>query len=175
MASIDILKERAENMRKNPTFHEKKFAERMELAGIFYKSQRIIGNFIVDFLIGRTIVEIDGCSHFETFQAQYDSERTAYLESRGYSVIRVRNEHVVSFDMNRIKPKRRKSNMCPKSQRQPSKQRISESKERKAEIKDKPKKTIQITEPIIRPQISKQPRFSYAELRKGAPTLQKAV
>lgn len=109
MRNIERLKERAENMRKNPTFHEKKFAERMENEGLFFKSQVIIGNYIVDFLIGKTIVEIDGYSHFEAEQAAYDVQRTNYLESKGYNVIRVRNESVVSFDMSKLKEKRKHS------------------------------------------------------------------
>lgn len=105
MKNRDILHERAENMRRLPTFHEKKFRDRLELAGIFFTSQKVIGRYIVDFCIGRTIVEIDGASHYEADQAQYDSERTTYLKGLGYSVIRVRNENVVSFDMNLLKQK----------------------------------------------------------------------
>lgn len=105
MRNTEVLKERAENMRKNPTLHEKKFKDRLEMAGIFYKCQWIFGNCIVDFLIGKTIVEIDGYSHFEADQAAYDKQRTSYLNGLGYAVIRVRNEHVVSFDMNKLKSK----------------------------------------------------------------------
>lgn len=163
-------------MRKNPTLHEKKFADRMELEGIFFKSQKVIGNFIVDFLVGRTIVEIDGYSHFEAEQAVYDEERTKYLESKGYVVIRVRNENVVSFDMSRLKekPKRPKSDRCPKSERQPTSTKRNEIleasgieyMERIEAIKKKnANRTVSITPPTIpppRPQI----RFTYATLKK---------
>lgn len=103
MRNIDVLKERAENMRMRPTFHEAKFKERLEMAGIYYKTQWVIGNYIVDFLVGITVIEIDGRSHFEEEQAQYDKNRSAYLSRLGYRIIRVRNEHVVSFDMSRLK------------------------------------------------------------------------
>lgn len=175
MSNIDILRERAENMRKAPTYHEKKFADRLELSGIFYKSQWVIGRYIVDFLIGKIVVEIDGYSHFETFQAAYDEERTKYLESKGYKVIRVRNNDVVSFDMNRLKPpKKYKSGKCQKSQRQPSKERLAEiNRRRSAEmqkhiesIKQKSKrKTIEITPPI-HIKTDNKTRFSYSEMRK---------
>lgn len=103
MRNIEVLKERAESMRMAPTFHEKKFKERLELAGINYKTQWVIGNYIVDFLVGNTIVEIDGRSHFEADQAQYDKQRTSYLKGLGFKEIRVRNENVVSFDMNMLR------------------------------------------------------------------------
>ncbi len=105
MRNIERLHERADNMRHKPTFHEKKFKERLEMAELNYISQKVIGNYIVDFVVGKKIIEIDGASHFEAHQAVYDKERTDYLEKCGYEVIRVRNEHIVSFDMNRLKIK----------------------------------------------------------------------
>lgn len=85
MRNTERLRERADNMRAMPTFHEKKFAGRLEMADIFYKSQWIIGNYIVDFLIGKVIVEIDGYSHFEADQHDYDNKRTSRVGIYRYS------------------------------------------------------------------------------------------
>lgn len=114
MRNIEILKERAENMRRKPTFYEAKFKERLELFDLDYKTQWVIGNYIVDFIVGNKIIEIDGSSHFEPEQAQYDIERTSYLEGLGYSVIRVINENVIFFDLNKLKEniKKEKSIIC---------------------------------------------------------------
>jgi very-short-patch-repair endonuclease len=60
------------------------------------RRQHPIRNFIVDFYCAqaRLCIEIDGPSHLETEQAEYDAERTAFLEEFGYHVIRFSNEDV---------------------------------------------------------------------------------
>lgn len=40
------------------------------------------------------LIEIDGASHFEQSQMEYDAARTEYLESKGYKVIRFTNNDV---------------------------------------------------------------------------------
>ena len=40
------------------------------------------------------LIEIDGESHFEPGQAEYDKARTEYLEELGYKVIRFANNEV---------------------------------------------------------------------------------
>lgn len=109
MSKRDVLLERAENMRKNPTTHERKFQDRLDVSGMPYRTQWVIGRYIVDFLVGKTIVEIDGDNHYEVMQAHYDKERTEYLNGLGYAVIRIRNRCVASFDMRRLSPKVKKS------------------------------------------------------------------
>ncbi len=41
----------------------------------------------------KLIIELDGSQHLE--QEEYDEERTAYLESQGYKVIRFWNKQVM--------------------------------------------------------------------------------
>ena len=55
-----------------------------------------IGNYIVDFCAPRRklIIELDGSQHLE--QAEYDEERTRYLETRGYKVLRFWNNDVMN-------------------------------------------------------------------------------
>jgi len=43
---------------------------------------------------------VDGASHLEPEQAEYDATRTAYLEELGYKVIRFTNEDV-RYNINR--------------------------------------------------------------------------
>jgi very-short-patch-repair endonuclease len=53
-----------------------------------------IGNYIVDFVSikKKLIIELDGSQHLE--QQEYDADRTAYLESLGYKVVRFWNNQV---------------------------------------------------------------------------------
>ena len=54
------------------------------------RRQHPIGRFILDFYCAeaRLAIEIDGDTHAAPDQAAYDSARTAWLEDRGYQVIR---------------------------------------------------------------------------------------
>ena len=60
-----------------------------------FRRQQPIGKYIVDFACfeKRLIVEVDGGQHCE--RAAYDSERTAWLESRGFRVLRFWNDEVL--------------------------------------------------------------------------------
>jgi very-short-patch-repair endonuclease len=42
----------------------------------------------------KLVIEIDGDSHAEPDQVNYDKARTEWLEERGYKVIRITNEDV---------------------------------------------------------------------------------
>jgi very-short-patch-repair endonuclease len=68
------------------------------LEGIHFRNQHAIGSYIVDFCAPRKklIIELDGSQHLE--QVEYDAERTRYLESKGYKVIRFWN-HAVMKDI----------------------------------------------------------------------------
>ncbi len=59
------------------------------------RRQEPIGKYIVDFLCyrRRLVVELDGGQHQE--QADYDNERTRWLKSRGFKVIRFWNDDVL--------------------------------------------------------------------------------
>jgi very-short-patch-repair endonuclease len=54
------------------------------------------GNYIVDFVSikNKLVIELDGSQHLE--QTEYDIERTRYLESQGYKVIRFWNNDVLN-------------------------------------------------------------------------------
>lgn len=61
-----------------------------------FRRQHPIEVFIIDFYCARAklLIEIDGESHFEETQMQYDQARTEYLESLGYKIIRFTNDDV---------------------------------------------------------------------------------
>jgi very-short-patch-repair endonuclease len=88
----------ARRMRKNLTDAEKKLWRYLRLRNIGgnkFRRQQSIGKYIVDFvcLEKKLIVEVDGGQHSEN--VAYDSERTAWLESEGYRVLRFWNNEVL--------------------------------------------------------------------------------
>jgi len=62
--------------------------------GVKFRRQAAIGSFVVDFVCftHRLIVELDGSQHVTEEGKSHDSQRTAWLEARGYRVIRFRNQ-----------------------------------------------------------------------------------
>jgi very-short-patch-repair endonuclease len=64
--------------------------------GIDFRRQHAIGPFITDFCAPRQklIIEVDGSQHLE--QLEYDAERTTFLESKGYRVLRFWNSTVMN-------------------------------------------------------------------------------
>jgi very-short-patch-repair endonuclease len=59
-----------------------------QLAGHYFRRQVAIGTYIVDFICvkSRLIVEVDGSQHLNA--VEHDQVRTAWLQSRGYRVLR---------------------------------------------------------------------------------------
>jgi very-short-patch-repair endonuclease len=66
------------------------------MGNVHFRNQHAISNYIVDFCAPRKklIIELDGSQHLE--QKEYDEERTKYLESKGYRVLRFWNNDVMS-------------------------------------------------------------------------------
>jgi very-short-patch-repair endonuclease len=67
------------------------------LGGYKFRTQVRVGGFYLDLVCParRLVVEIDGGQHGEARQAQYDAERTRYLEANGYRVLRFWNNDVL--------------------------------------------------------------------------------
>jgi very-short-patch-repair endonuclease len=61
-----------------------------------FRRQHPIDFFIIDFYCAeaKLLIEIDGPSHLEKEQKDYDQARTEYLETIGYKVIRFTNDDV---------------------------------------------------------------------------------
>ena len=66
------------------------------MAGVKFRRQHAIGPYVVDFACPERmlVVELDGGQHVE--QARYDADRTAWLRSRGYDVLRYWNDDVLA-------------------------------------------------------------------------------
>lgn len=89
--------ERARALRKELTPAERKLWSVLrgnKLNGVSFRRQHAIGNYIVDFVSikKKLIIELDGSQHLK--QTEYDEERTRYLESQGYKVIRFWNNQI---------------------------------------------------------------------------------
>ncbi|KKP97634.1 MAG: hypothetical protein US25_C0005G0007 [Candidatus Moranbacteria bacterium GW2011_GWE1_36_7] len=64
--------------------------------GYKFRRQHSIGKYIVDFYCSekKLIIELDGWQHREEVNDGYDIERTKFLESLGYRVLRFWNNDV---------------------------------------------------------------------------------
>ena len=90
---------RAGELRKEPTPAEAKlwaYLRRLRGDGVHFRRQHAIGRYIVDFCAPRRklVIEVDGSQHLD--RQEYDACRTAYLESRGYRVVRFWNSTVMN-------------------------------------------------------------------------------
>ena len=89
---------RAVELRKESTPAERKLWSRIrnDQLGVTFRRQHAVGNYIPDFCSpkAKLIIEMDGSQHLE--QEEYDEERTKYLESQGYKVIRFWNNQVMN-------------------------------------------------------------------------------
>ena len=93
------MMQRASELRQNQTEAEAKLWARLRahrMAGVQFRRQYAIGNYIVDFCAPRRklIIEVDGSQHLD--QGEYDLERTTYLDSLGYRVLRFWNNEVMN-------------------------------------------------------------------------------
>ena len=90
---------RAGGLRRELTAAERRlwgYLRGNKLDGVSFRRQHAIGGYIVDFVSiqKKLVIELDGSQHLE--QGEYDLERTAYLASQGYKVIRFWNNHVIN-------------------------------------------------------------------------------
>ena len=89
---------RAIELRKELTPAEGKLWSRIrnDQLEVNFRRQHAIGKYIPDFICieKKLIIELDGSQHLE--QEEYDQERTQYLESQGYKVIRFWNNDVMN-------------------------------------------------------------------------------
>ena len=91
--------EKARILRKNMTKQERilwTFLRKKNINNLKFRRQYPIGNYIVDFICNekKLIIEIDGGQHNENKNITYDQERTKYIESKGYKVIRFWNNDI---------------------------------------------------------------------------------
>ena len=89
---------RARDLRKDSTKAERVLWTHLrdrQLAGHKFRRQVPLGSYVVDFVCfeRRLVIEIDGGHHGE--QADHDRERSEWLESQGFQVLRFWNNEVL--------------------------------------------------------------------------------
>ncbi|MCF7965400.1 endonuclease domain-containing protein [Methylobacter sp. Wu8] len=92
------MKELARSLRRNQTDAEQVMWGRLrnrQMLGCKFRRQQVIGSYIADFLCmePKIIIELDGSQHWE--QQEYDEQRSRYLQSVGYRVLRFWNNEVL--------------------------------------------------------------------------------
>jgi DNA polymerase-3 subunit alpha len=111
------LIDKAQELRKNMTDAERVLWHKInkEQLGVKFRRQHPIDPYIVDFICleKKLIVELDGGQHNE-MQKDYDEQRTAFLQTQGYAVLRYWNNevlenidgvlHTIVFELNTIPP-----------------------------------------------------------------------
>ena len=90
---------KARELRHQSTDAERKLwsvLRNRQLDGYKFRRQVPIGNYTVDFVCfaKKVIVEVDGGQH--QARAEYDEQRTRWLESRGFRVVRFWNNQVLN-------------------------------------------------------------------------------
>ena len=117
-----VLQERALQHRNYPTQAEAVLWEYLKgnRLGAKFRRQHLIGQYIPDFvcLSKQLIIEVDGGYHFIGDQIISDEQRTAYLESFGYHVIRFTNEEVLADTQNVLQKIRQIMNHLNKQNKQ---------------------------------------------------------
>jgi very-short-patch-repair endonuclease len=89
----------AKQLHRNPTSAETKLWAELRahrMGNVHFRNQHAVGKYVVDFCAPRKklIIELDGSQHLE--QEEYDAERTAFFESKGYRVLRCWNQDVMN-------------------------------------------------------------------------------
>ncbi|MBI4786230.1 MAG: DUF559 domain-containing protein [Chloroflexi bacterium] len=98
--SSKAMQHRARELRRAMTPAERKLWQHIRdgQLGVQFRHQHAVGPYIVDFFCAKSklVVEIDGDSHADPEQAEYDAERTEWLNAqKHYRVIRFWNSEVL--------------------------------------------------------------------------------
>jgi len=93
------LTQAARELRKNSTDAERllwKYLKAKQLDGLKFRRQEQIGRFIADFVCfeQKLIIEADGGQH--ALEAEKDQERTVWLNTQGFTVLRFWNNEILS-------------------------------------------------------------------------------
>ena len=96
---MNYLNEKARELRKNMTPQERKLwniLKNKQFYGYRFRRQFPIERYIVDFVCRekKIVIELDGGQHNQPNDIQYDVERTAFLNSEGYQVLRFWNNDI---------------------------------------------------------------------------------
>jgi very-short-patch-repair endonuclease len=94
------LKDRRRSLRNEPTRAEKEMwngLRKKRTAGYKFRRQHSIGPFIVDFYCPALslVVEVDGATHDDPRQKEYDARRTQYFDTHEIDVLRFTDGEVL--------------------------------------------------------------------------------
>jgi very-short-patch-repair endonuclease len=89
----------ARTLRKRQTPQEIKMWARLrnrQLCGLKFRRQYMIGPYIVDFVCveKKFIIEIDGWQHKEEFSGEKEKQRSIFLQTQGYHIVRFWNNEI---------------------------------------------------------------------------------
>ncbi|HLD21200.1 MAG TPA: endonuclease domain-containing protein, partial [Patescibacteria group bacterium] len=87
-----------QQLRNEPTQPEWLLCQELKGSKLGYKFRRQhgVGPYVVDFYCSeiKLVVEVDGDTHFEPTDVEYDNQRTEYLTQNNIQVLRVTNVDV---------------------------------------------------------------------------------
>ena len=91
----------ARNLRRSETEAEQRlwgYLRDRRLGDYKFRRQVPIPPYIADFacLSHGLVIEVDGATHGEGYEVEYDERRTAFLNSKGFAVHRVQNIDVLT-------------------------------------------------------------------------------
>ena len=96
---MNEINHKAGDLRKNMTPQERKLwniLKNRQFYGYRFRRQFPIGKYIVDFVCRekKIIIELDGGQHNDPTEIQYDIDRTKFMATEGYSVVRFWNNDI---------------------------------------------------------------------------------
>src|SRR5687767_8055899 len=97
MRASSHMRSRAKELRKAPTLSERRiwnWLRNRTFGGLKFRRQFPIGRYVIDFYCPalQLAIELDGHQHETPWMAEYDSERTRFLQKHGIEVLRIANE-----------------------------------------------------------------------------------
>ena len=87
----------AKQLRKEMTKEERHlWYDFLHTYPVRFSRQKVLGKYIADFYSAeaKLVVELDGSQHYEDGNVDKDTERTAFLERYGLTIIRIPNNEV---------------------------------------------------------------------------------
>ena len=88
----------AKHLRKEMTKEERHlWYDFLRTYSVRFSRQKVLGKYIVDFYSAeaKLVIELDGSQHYEEINVEKDTDRTAFLEGNGLTVIRIPNNEVM--------------------------------------------------------------------------------
>ena len=88
----------AKHLRKEMTKEERHlWYDFLRSYPVRFSRQKVLGKYIADFYSAeaKLVIELDGSQHYEEINVEKDTDRTAFLEGYGLTVIRIPNNEVM--------------------------------------------------------------------------------